>query len=261
MFLPQTIDTGVLPVTPDQIRSFLSTPIPFASIACSSRRHRCTHSIDTPHVPSTDVKFTPDALKLATIIGQVDKKFIACLVDTGINAEQSLILIDQHAADERVAVEVILHELCDGFATDSVKQTALQNTQIVLTRHEAELLSDPAILNVFARWGIALEPPSFTSKSPSVGSYVQVAVKAVPTILAYRLARKETTELTRLVRHYLTSLPSILGEIHAARKGNDDWQMVQRWMPKEMLELANSKACRSESRPIAPAQVRYRGQR
>ena len=60
--------------------------------------------------------------------------------------------------------------------------------------------------------------------------------------------------MTRLVRLHLDQLDEDYNEIHSlwdrvkekdAEK--EDWQKIQRWMPKEMLELANSKACRSTS--------------
>lgn len=182
---------------------------------------------------------------MAEVIGQVDKKFIACLIATKANdGAWSLVLIDQHAADERVSVESILRELCQGFIENNVQQTEVKDITLVLTRHEAIQLADPATVNILGRWGISLEVPA-----PSFSDYVQVPVSAVPSTLAYRIGRKEASELTRLVRRYLTDIPAktdIQSLVRTVSK-EDRWQMVQRWMPKEMLDLVNSKACRSES--------------
>jgi DNA mismatch repair protein MLH3 len=133
---------------------------------------------------------------------------------------------------------------------DAIRQTEVAGPVVILTRHEANQLSQSGVLDILSRWGISLELP----KTSNEGSYVQVPVTAVPTSLAPRLARKEASEMTRLVRSYLEQLSEEIPEIQAALDrhsragggGKDDWQLVQRWMPKEMSELANSKACRSE---------------
>lgn len=239
LIILQDSHAGVLPVTPSTHTPF-TTPLPSAS---KSTRHRCSYRTATPATPTADITFTAHDLENAQVIGQVDNKYIACLSTTRVGAGRSLVLIDQHAADERVSVENILRELCDGFASQSIRTTEVKEINIVLTSYEAAQLADPGVLDLFARWGIGLElaPPL------TVGNYVQIGVTSVPAVLAYRLARKEGSELTRLVRQYLADLPD-MGEAGpqggARSKG---WQAVQRWMPKEMLDLANSKACRSKS--------------
>lgn len=236
------MNTGVLPTTPSLLQSFRN---PTPCLLSSAGRHRCSHTPGGPSTPATDVNFTVDALRTAEVIGQVDRKFIACLLATKAGeGTRSLVLIDQHAADERVSVEIILRELSQGFIEHSVQQTEVKDLTLVLTRHEAIQLADPTTLNILGRWGISLEVPP-----PSFSDYVQITVRAVPSTLAYRLGRKEASELTRLVRQYLTDIPTII-DIKASLstvKKEDRWQMVQRWMPKEMLDLANSKACRSQS--------------
>lgn len=211
----------------------------------SAGRHRCSHTPGNYSITTSDVNFTVDSLRTAEVVGQVDKKFIACLLATKANnGTRSMVLIDQHAADERVSVEIILRELCQGFIENSVQQTEVKDITLVLTRHEAIQLANPATVDILGRWGISLEVPA-----PSFTDYVQVPIKAVPSTLAYRLGRKEASELTRLVRQYLTNIPvttDIRAQVSAVSE-EDRWQMVQRWMPKEMLDLANSKACRSES--------------
>jgi DNA mismatch repair protein MLH3 len=159
-----------------------------------------------------------------------------------------LVLIDQHAADERVAVEEILQELCEGFMRNTIRQTEVFGPAIILTRLEAGKLASSNFLSIFARWGISLELDEIGE-----GDYIQIPIRAVPNLLASRLARKEASEMTRLVRLYLdqmddtTELEALISRFDLEEEVLDDWQRVQRWMPKEMLELANSKACRSTS--------------
>jgi DNA mismatch repair protein MLH3 len=208
--------------------------------------HNCTHEADDTR--TTEVNFSQQSLATAMVIGQVDGKFIACLLETS-TAARTLVLVDQHAADERVAVEELLRDLCQGFMDDNIRQTEVSGSNIVLTRLEAGQLAIPGNLEIFARWGVSLAIPSDLGD----GDYVQIKITAVPTLLAARLARKEASEMTRLVRLHLDHLTNndALNELQSLvhrydnQEEREDWQRVQRWMPKEMLELANSKACRS----------------
>ncbi|KAJ8107367.1 hypothetical protein OPT61_g8920 [Boeremia exigua] len=70
---------------------------------------------DARSVPS---RISKDALRRAEVISQVDKKFILVkIAGSSVEPEAQLhtnimVLIDQHAADERVQVETLLHDLC-----------------------------------------------------------------------------------------------------------------------------------------------------
>lgn len=175
----------------------------------------------------------------------MDSKFIACVLPS--DSGDILVLLDQHAADERVSVESIFQELCEGFLNGNMPVTQLTKKEpmIIVSKDEAEILRMPGILEVFERWGICLE------LAIGHGDYCQLAIKAVPTVLVSRLGRKEGNEMKRLIKLYLPVLQRSLEEIQLAlRRASgdeevDSWRMM-RWMPEEMLELANSKACRSE---------------
>lgn len=257
------MDTGVLPFTTTKRLSptlGCDTPIvpspafagPMSTISVESN-HNChervpaRNTVATP-LPCTTAEATFDksALGGAKILGQVDLKYVACLLKSSLGG-RSLVLVDQHAADERVSVEVILRNLCTGFARDTIDLTELTKfeTKLVLSREEADVMARPEVLDTFRRWGMHL-------MVNLVGSdYEQVEVKAVPTALLSRLGRKEAIEMTRLIKTYLPVLDESLGELRAliseADRSEVDWGRILRWMPKEMLELANSKACRGTS--------------
>jgi DNA mismatch repair protein MLH3 len=213
-----------------------------------------------PLTVSNEVTFAKDALASARILGQVDNKFICCVLaaesvsrtDSDQKTGPTLVLIDQHAADERVSVERVLRELAEGFISDQVDVTELPEPQpmLVLSREESQQLEHPTVLKLVQRWGLHLE---ISTPADDAAMYRQVKVLSVPTALKARLGRKEAKEATRLVKLYLPVLHDGLGEVAALIEAAEsdvevDWGMALRWMPKEMLELANSKACRSEWR-------------
>lgn len=181
------------------------------------------------------------SLATARVLRQVDCKFIPCIMRCDATATSAtrdvLVVFDQHAADERASVENILDTLCDGFAHDNMATTELPQdaVRIVLTRAEAEVLGIPVVRTALRRWGM-----EFTTMAES--DYVQVGVKRYPSLLD-RLGRKEGREITRLLKIYLPFLSENLGELGAFLESGSG---VMRWMPQEMLELANSKACRGE---------------
>lgn len=205
-----------------------------------------------PSAPVEDITLPALALASARVLGQVDLKYVACVLPTsdGADPARALVMIDQHAADERVSVEAILRELCEGFRDDAVPVTVLTKSQprILLTQEEATTLDESDVLALFGRWGVRLSLPEDGKRE---GPYVQVTVGGVPTALVHRLGRQDAAEMTRLVRLYLPVLAEGKAELRSlltlAEAQEVDYERFVRWMPGEMLELANSKACRSES--------------
>lgn len=231
----------------------------------------------------------------AQVINQVDRKFIACLVDLEHSAHRengkpqekctaggsTLILIDQHAADERVRVERFLREICSGFlrhceGIGGVEVSELSPAvPILLTRHEASRLATiEEVQSAFDRWGVRFEGlAKLTLESECVGDeasggYVQVFVSAIPAIVSDKV-RADTCMLSRahypvvqllindelrdLVKGYLGTLeseeayPPNLSQQKDADNIKDDesqWLKALRWCPQELLDLINSKACR-----------------
>ena len=201
---------------------------------------------------TVSASFENDALKTARVLGQVDSKYICCLLKT--SAKQTAVcLIDQHAADERVSVELLLNELCEGFASSATPAKPLDPPiGIVLTRSEANALTSDDIVEVLRRWGIYLAP---LSTDEDTADYNQINVTAVPAALP-RLGHRDAEDLLRLLRTYLPAIEEHTGEIHALLSDTDQGTVIDRgrilrWMPKEMLDLVNSKACRSELPPTA----------
>ncbi|WWC62376.1 uncharacterized protein I303_104972 [Kwoniella dejecticola CBS 10117] len=284
--LEQSIDIGALPHrrsgSPSRKRRF-------ADITCTSDHQRVEDhragrqeqeqeqeqtdilsarpiSLERSNTYKTEIQLSKTSLAEAKVIGQVDKKFIAALVPKGSN-DKALVLIDQHAADERISVERVLHDLCAGFKEDDIPYTKLKHVpSIILTLAETRILRYAKVLEVFRRWGVHLDRPE-EKENQARGDYTQIEVRAVPTVFVGRLGKKEGVEMTRLIRGYLPVLEDNLGGIEAligtysggdineegstgmdersAGVGSGEGRGKEmRFMPKEMLELANSKACR-----------------
>ncbi|KAF1983055.1 hypothetical protein K402DRAFT_456882 [Aulographum hederae CBS 113979] len=115
---------------------------------------------------STKTKLSKEALSRAQVIAQVDKKFILVRIDTKKQGDgeihdkneketdQTLVLIDQHAADERCKLEELMTELCAAPTKDSpTYRSSLGFTPGV----KSSLLPKPASFEVSAEEGRLLE--------------------------------------------------------------------------------------------------------
>ncbi|KZT71436.1 hypothetical protein DAEQUDRAFT_666030 [Daedalea quercina L-15889] len=260
----------------------------------SKRRvHDCLSQTSYPHASQgRPGSFSRDDLLNAQVLGQVDQKFIACVLHTDFVDDvqedipmpggKVLVLIDQHAADERVRVERFLQELCLGFLQHrtvsrvdhlgdesstvvGIRTRSLEPpTPILLTRHEAEILYNEDIQAAFRRWGIAFSdsvPPSVrcteqadvTQAETSESGYSQVHVDTVPELLGDKLLTG--SELRDLVKGYIAKLEAEGTSVFTSIPRDDElsdeedsssvrWQKAMRWCPRELHDLVNSKACR-----------------
>jgi len=128
---------------------------------------------DDPLRTRTSVgRIEKEDLARVRVVGQVDRKFVACVLDSesGSDAEEEamLILIDQHAADERVRVERYLKELCLAFRqhdSPSLSPAAKGDygiaedldppCPVLLTRREAaRVRKSEETRKMFEKWGI-----------------------------------------------------------------------------------------------------------
>ena len=167
---------------------------------------------------SVTSRFHKDDLRRARVINQVDRKFIACLFETcrisdddgrennpqGSDLDGTLVLIDQHAADERIRVERFLKEICMGFlnthddaGNPSQEGISLRKLTppffVLLTVREAQRLAECVeIQEAFNRWGFFFEVPSQQGSDlhgDDDRGYAQVRVQSVPDIVADKVRK------------------------------------------------------------------------
>ncbi|ELU45632.1 histidine kinase-, DNA gyrase b-, and HSP90-like ATPase domain-containing protein [Rhizoctonia solani AG-1 IA] len=196
--------------------------------------------------------FSRTDLQNSEVIAQVDAKFVACIFRVTSTSERILVLVDQHAADERVRVERYLKGLCIGFIRDKVDITQLKPpVKILLTRKEANILTRPDTLNALSRWGLCIEihlPDTLDVQTLAEDrDFCQVDVISVPDVVSKKLVDKR--ELSVFVKAMLDTI-DVEGCTHwpfpSANVENDDWVKALRFCPAPLFELLNSRACRGQ---------------
>lgn len=161
-------------------------------------------------VADTSNRLSRDDLKEAVVINQVDSKFIASLLpsdpvtgDAGYVSgapSRTLVLVDQHAADERVRVEWLQRDICLGYLRDDgagVERTVLDPpVPILLTRHEKLVLQrNGDIRDLLSSWGVEFAPIDDTGRedrSDDDISYSQVMMTCIPEIVGHRVCVRST---------------------------------------------------------------------
>lgn len=106
--------------------------------------------------------YTKQDLQMAEVLGQVDKKFVSCVIRNDTisqkGQQKTICLIDQHAADERIRVERFLKQLCLGFLGYQGRRVETRILEpakpcVLTTVNSSKLLSSPIIRDRFQKWG------------------------------------------------------------------------------------------------------------
>ncbi|KAF7931099.1 uncharacterized protein EAE97_009308 [Botrytis byssoidea] len=188
-------------------------------------------------------RISKEALRDAEIISQVDKKFILANLQRNSTAEEDssslLVIIDQHAADERIRIETLLSD----FLASPIVSTVPVPASVFTTPLEKSLNFDISTkesqlfhtyMNHFFYWGIIY------SVSPTGAT---ITVQYLPPLLTARLVANPSLLLhilrTELYSYHEnpTSHPSVTSA--------STWIERIAHIPKSILELLNSRACRT----------------
>jgi DNA mismatch repair protein MLH3 len=232
--------------------------------------HHSKHGCSRIHVDkafseaslSGSSRLSKEGLQSAQVISQVDKKFILVkLWKASSSEEELLVLIDQHAADERVQVESLLKELCIPVPKARTYQSKLGHTAQVAS----VMLDKPVQFSIssqerthftthgarFATWGILYDLPKATSPtSASAKEQYIVSVTTLPPSIAER-CKADPKVLISFLRstvwkyvedQHLSPLSSLSS---TAKADTNDWVRRLATCPPGLIDMINSRACRS----------------
>jgi DNA mismatch repair protein MLH3 len=214
--------------------------------------HHCTQlEIDTAFKKSAngiEGRISKEALKNAEVTAQVDKKFILVTLKDE-SGGMLLVIIDQHAADERIRIEGLLEELCTPPSADCPSESGIATIrlekllsfdvsirEIQLFRHQKQHL---------ASWGILYDVQSEAGKD-NKNATQRLTVTALPPGIIERcktsphllieLLRTEIWHIHSSTTPHPSNLP------HPSHRS---WVELIHTCPKGILEMLNSRACRS----------------
>ncbi|KAG0645876.1 DNA mismatch repair MLH3 [Hyphodiscus hymeniophilus] len=227
-------------------------------------RHNCTQfdisRAFTEVSSGIQGRISKQALGNVEVIGQVDRKFILVkLQSSGISVTGSkmLVIIDQHAADERIRVENLVAELCTPRSERRTDESGIVTTTleegIVFEVSETDLEMLGRKRNYFAEWGICFDLPH-ASQNPhgqqvatGKGAKRMLTVRSLPPCIVER-CKSDPKTLLDLIRMelYSNSNPSHASSTYAAPETvSKSWLKRIHSCPRGILDMINSRACRS----------------
>ncbi|XP_063370808.1 uncharacterized protein LOC134659124 [Cydia amplana] len=171
------------------------------------------------HKENACLTFNAESLQNAKVLGQVDRKFIATILNANSNdAHSFLVLFDQHAVHERIRLE---QNMTDYISQDQWKSISVDGFSLKLSRDEILFLHN--YRDKFERLGLQW----------SIASDNQVLVNAIPEAILGKHPRQ--------VDVVLKAVHSLINEEISIIKQQGGCVSLY---PKSMMDLVFSEACR-----------------
>lgn len=173
----------------------------------------------------------------------------------------TLVLVDQHAASERVRIERLYDAVVGAVARGDRPASTRAQLGLVVSRAEYAALQDRWGREL-ERWGFEVDLEGGAGASAGAGAgegegegaggeYRQLTLTAVPSAVALRLLSPREPHLAQeLVRAFVAQLdecgpaPAPAPAPAAARSGGAGWVAALRHAPRVLKDLLDSKACR-----------------
>lgn len=206
-------------------------------------------------------RLSKGALANAEVISQVDQKYILIKMCPGAldqmrrqgSQDQSLlVLVDQHAADERCRLEALMR---DYFFRDDRGRLRAQTAELKSTlkfefdARETDLLR--RFSHRFEHWGIRYEfaPGRIHEYFPKSKHPRILEVVSLPPAISER-GRTEPRLVSDLLRNEIWKLEESGGlvqvQTQSAARGEADWVSHFQGCPQGILDLLNSRSCRGK---------------
>ncbi|KAJ6201785.1 DNA mismatch repair protein [Bipolaris maydis] len=244
--------------------------------------HSCSHLMDISfetNTTSITSKFSKSGLQTAQVISQVDRKFILVKMQPASQSNDILVLIDQHAADERIQVESLFQQLCTpsslhtysssqlGHKSDISSLALEKPLSFAVSPHEQALFITHAAR--FAAWGILYDIPASALSSSNQASLdarkkkrkceALLLVTALPPVIAQRCVTDPKVLISMLrsavwgyAEGHLPPPPSSTPSSFPEKEEEEDttkedksWVRALSSCPAALVNLINSRACRS----------------
>ncbi|KAF3037593.1 DNA mismatch repair protein [Didymella keratinophila] len=212
-------------------------------------------------------RLSKDALRAAEVISQVDKKFILVRM-AGSRADGNttssndiMVLIDQHAADERIQVETLLSDLCEpsqssvhlafrsSLGFNSAVDIAILDKPLQFAVSPHEYIHFETFAKSFAAWGILYDFSATATLDTKSGrsdhTDGKISVTALPPAISERCKADPQVLISFLrsaVWKYVESPPL------SPSVPNDEsisWVRMIATCPPGLVDMVNSRACRS----------------
>ncbi|CAZ81087.1 unnamed protein product [Tuber melanosporum] len=231
-------------------------PIPQITLHTSEFVPGCAHpTTNSPLFLSTWTlgKLTKTGLRNAEVISQVDKKYILIKM-AGITTSSSpdpsglLVMVDQHAADERVRVEALFAELCSLEESPQGDQTRAQSGNLTykISHREAELFTRHRAS--FSEWKIHYTIATNGGKEKEGAKENTLTITSLPRMVSDRCASEPSLMIDILRRHIPvledTTAMAHVGSASTASSLDPHAPLLSR-CPTALVDMINSRACRS----------------
>ncbi|KAJ5881740.1 uncharacterized protein N7529_000412 [Penicillium soppii] len=263
--------------------SFHRTEMPISNLGADPVDHQTVNdshgcfkgigSLESAQVAKYRGKLRRRGLQTAEVIAQVDKKFILAKVPTaemkisaGLKSDSVLLLIDQHAADERCRTEQLFEEMFFPLDGTSEAGGGVRTVQVHMNFEVSETEGSlfHKYTTLFSVWGVQYDTEVKTR------STVLVTVHTLPVLIAER-CRVEPHVLIGLMRREIWSSEEDGRKPLQPNKGlgseSDDqaldlsdielthrqptlpasrsWVRKMNGCPQGIVDLLNSRACRT----------------
>ncbi|KAM9294344.1 DNA mismatch repair protein Mlh3 [Gastrophryne carolinensis] len=181
-------------------------------------------------------RFTKDMIHSMQVLQQVDKKFIACLIDTRDEERAEpggnlLVLVDQHAAHERVRLEQLISDSYKQLPEGSGKKLKVSTVdpplELDVTEEQCRLLRIRA--EALKRSGLTLAFPD--------GGRPRVLVSEIPLCFMERAASESQRKRATSVRKMVEEL--VLDEVQVSHST----RVTGGTLPGTVLKVLASQAC------------------